>query len=271
MVVNKVFAYFSRRHIDLVLNIPGTPNWNPPMESPGFKIYKGSKNSIEIVVRNNDRKPINLLTSMLIMTIINPDSHQVYWQRPIMILDPMKGSAVLVLDRPDTDDWPITFYRWSVSLQHSDTTQSILYVDRNEGGYGYFELCEGPVIGPTDSLSCTNFTPGQLNQWNNAYYYSDVFPANAQINQHDFGSMTVAIYMTNWTGLIFIQGCLEDSVPVSSSPWFPIQIEGSDATSVTGFTGIIPMTFEASLAWVQVVYLADPLNFGTFDKVLFRT
>lgn len=276
--MEKVVAYFVRRKIDLAINIPGTKHWNMPMESPGFKVYKGSKNAIEVVVRNNDRKAINLGLTSLIMTISNPESSQVIWQKPLMVIDPLQGSAVLILDRSDTDDWPLTFYRWSVSLQNVDTTQTILYVDQNEGGYGYFELIEGPVIGPTDSIVCTNFH-GALN-----YFYSDNFPGNTQVSNHDFSAITLAIYMTNFTGLFYIQGNIDiDAPPPDSSGlipgnnWFAIQINGSDSIPVNSFSGILPITFEASLAWVRVMYYVDPLNSidpvnpGTVDQIMFRT
>jgi hypothetical protein len=204
------------------------------------------------------------------MTIADPETSQVILQKPLVVVDPLQGSAVLVLDRFDTDDWLLGYYRYSIVYQTADMSQSILYVDQDQSGYGYFELIEGPVIGPTDSLVCTNFTPGAFSQSDTVYYYSNLFPANAQTNNHDFGVMTMAMYMTNWTGDLFIQGCVEESPPVSDTLWFPIAINGSESIHVDRFSGIYPVTFEASLRWVRMLYLADPLNSGTFDKVSFR-
>jgi len=267
---DKVIAYWYRRQIDLTQAIPGVPHWNLPMNTCQFKVYKGSKNRIEVIVRNNDRKPINLGTSMLIMTIANPESNQIILQKPLIVRDPLQGSAILILDRFDTDDWLLGYYRYNVLLQDPDTTQSILYVDNNSGGYGYFELIEGPVLGPISSLTCTNFTPGSISDFNTTFYYSDIFPGNAQINNHDFGAITLAMYMTDWSGQIFVQGCIEESPPVSELSWFPISVNDLDEITVNSFSGIFPVTFEASLRWVRVIYLADTDNYGTFDKILFR-
>ncbi len=269
--MDKVIAYYSRRQIDLTHPISGILHWNLPMDSSSFRIYKGTKNAIEVMVRNNDRKSINLTVFMLIMTIANPENNQVILQKPLVIHDPLQGSAVLVLNQFDTADWLFGFYRWNIVLQRSDSTQSVLYVDQNQGGYGYFELIEGPVIGPNDSLVCNNFLAGEFTLFNTLFYYSDVFPGNAQTNQHDFGAITVANYVTNWTGSIYIEGSVEDSMPLNDVAWFPITINDQPYSSVTNFTGIVPITFEASLAWVRVKYLSDVFNQGTFDKVLFRT
>jgi hypothetical protein len=267
---DKVVAIYYRRQIDLTLQIPGVRHWSLPMNTSRFKIYKGSKNRVEVVVRNSDRKPIDLGAATLVITIADPETGQVVLQKPLIVIDPLQGSAILVLDRFDTDDWLLGFYRYSIVYQASDLSQSILYVDQDQSGYGYFELLEGPVIGPADSLVCTNFTPGAISNLNTNYYYSDIFPANAQVNNHDFGVMTLAMYMTNWTGDIFVQGCVEESPPVNDTLWFPIATNGSNSIHVERFSGIYPVTVEASLRWLRTLYLADSMNAGTFDKVIFR-
>ena len=266
----KVNVYYSTRVIDLTMPILGVAHWNLPMNDYTFRLYKGSKNSIEVVVRNNDRKPVNLTGRHLIVTISDIDTYEVLSQKPIDVRDAYAGSALLTLSSYEIDDWPLGFLRYTVMMQHEDSSQSMLYVDQDEGASGYLELLEGPNLGPINSLSCNAFIPVLNNNNGLTYFYSTSFPGNAQIDRHNYNLMTIAIYTSNWTGVLFIEGCLEDESPTATSPWFPISIAGQNVMALINHTGITPLSFEASLRWVRLGYSTDTSNIGTFDRILYR-
>jgi hypothetical protein len=266
----KINVFYHRRQIDLTLSVPNTPNWNLNMDDSGFHIYKGLRNTLEVIVRNNDRKPINLLGSQVIFTISDPETRMVLYQKPLPIINPLTGNATLILDYFDTMIWPLGFLRYNVMLQGSDGSQNVLFVDQNEGFSGYFELSEGPDYGPIDSLVCTVFTPGALYSYYQNYFYSTTFPGNAQNGLITEGEITMAAYTTNWTGLISLQGSIEIEVPTDYDQWFPVSLNGQQIAPLVSYTGITPIAFEASLTWVRLVYLPDITNVGTFDQVLYR-
>ena len=61
--VMTVFLYDTRRKVELTLreSPSGVVNWNLPMNTNDFRVFKDVYNSIEFVVRNTDRKPINMM------------------------------------------------------------------------------------------------------------------------------------------------------------------------------------------------------------------
>jgi hypothetical protein len=266
----KINVFYHRRHIDLTLSDPNVLRWNLPMDDCGFHIYKGSKNTLEVIVRNNDRKPINLAGFQLIFTISDPDTRKVLYQKPLPLINPLLGNATLVLDYFDTITWPLGYLRYNVLMLGADGSQNVLYVDQNERFSGYFELSDGPDYGPIDSLVCNVFTPGNLYSYYQNYFYSSTFPGNAQNSLITTGDITMAAYTTNWTGTIYVQGSIEIEVPTDYDQWFPVNFNGQQLTPLVSYTGITPIAFEASLTWVRLVYLPDVTNVGTFDQVLYR-
>ena len=58
-MVDQVLYRF-REYVQLWYTKGNAPNINGPMIQYNTKVYKGATNTIDFVVRNNDRQPINL-------------------------------------------------------------------------------------------------------------------------------------------------------------------------------------------------------------------
>ena len=86
---------------------------------------------------------------------------------------------------------------------------------------------------------------------------------------------TIAIYTTNFTGNVAIEGNLDDTASTDDDDWFVIPIQGM-GTAQTSFTPssasqkIDPFQFETAVRWIRVKYKPGTGNAGTFDQMLLR-
>jgi hypothetical protein len=275
----KVTLYVNKRVIELTLAEPGTANWNLPMNENYFKIYKGTQNSIEFVIRNTDRKPINLAGKKLIISIIDRNSWITLLQKPLRILDAYSGSAVLDLNDFEISVWPIGYLTFSVMIQDVDGHQHMIYINQTEGGHGSFELIDGPTMAPAPSYECNTFVSSYWGWPINQYWFSTVFPGSARRNNF-LGLHTALIYSKKFSGKIWALGSLENNAPDKDNDvWFQLPIRHTHHNlyppaiqpptsesvkidrhyhiSLHRYTGVTTISFEASLQWVRFMFLPD--------------
>lgn len=314
---NKVEGILSYKTIGFTLNEYGVNNWNIPMTMESFKIYKGTTNKVVLIVRNNDRKPINLAGRNLIVTISDYDTYETLLSRRVEIINKYQGQALLVLEPQVIDNWPLGMLRYTLALEEPDGTTQILWQDQNMNAEGNFQLLDGPTLGPKPSEICDNFTP---NQWidpiyphvdnfehRSLWWYTGAFKGNAFYSNYQ-GIQTGAIYCNNFSGWVAIQGSLEEIAPVNDKQWFIINSfglrnflnkdnvyslvpqntyelpytndeafkkmkpnpEDSPFLRFNNFTGVSSISFEGKIRWVRFAFIADKMNIGSLDKIMFR-
>jgi hypothetical protein len=301
----KVTIYDNVRVIDLTLAEPGVANWNLPMNESYFKIYKGARNTIEFVIRNNDRKPINLIGKKIIITIVDQRTWETLLQKPLRILDAYTGSVVLDLNGYEVSVWPLGDLTFSIMSQDSDCDQRLLYIDQIEGAHGNFELIDGPTMGPSPSYECRNFLSSFWGWPIQQYWFSSILPGSAR-RDNFLGLHSAIVYTRNFSGKIWALGCLENDEPDKDADvWFKLPLRPKEEFSpnpldedyhnylyLNQYTGLTPISFTASLQWVRFMFLPDisafDLNYapdiypndcpdinrypfsGFVDKILFR-
>lgn len=227
----KVESIYSLRTISLTLNQYGIDNWNIPMGTESFKVYKGTTNPIVLVIRNNDRKPINLAGRNVIVTISDYETEKTYFSKRVNVIDKFNGQALLTLDPNTIAMWPVGFMRYTIMLEEPDGTSQILWVDYNMNAEGHFEVCDGPTLGPIPSQKCDKFTPNywvdpahpKVDDYNlrDTWWYTYAFKGNQWSN--NFGGIhTAAFYCKNFSGWVMIQGSLENDIPTNNTQWFTI-------------------------------------------------
>ena len=79
--------------VDLTQLDYGVRNNNMPFRDSDFSVYKGSHNPIEFIVRNNDRRPIDLTNKTLSITIFDFHTGDLVDQKPIEIVDRVTDKA----------------------------------------------------------------------------------------------------------------------------------------------------------------------------------
>jgi hypothetical protein len=247
-------------------------NTNYPMIQYNTKIYKGANNKIDFVVRNNDRKPVNLVGYQISALIQRVEQPELLLDKPVQATDDRAGKAQLVLSASDVEDWLEGFYRYTIRITDITGNQEFLYTDVNRSTFGTFELIEGFMasLAPATELPSSKFTPYPYGYYDNTWS-TGALPGDSQDNRAN-GMHTVVVYTTNWFGEFRIQGSLQNQPPTEKD-WFDITL----AAQGTGFEytrdynpPIKVFNFTGNYYWIRMFYKNDPMNKGSFDKILYK-
>jgi hypothetical protein len=123
-----------------------------------------------------------------------------------------RGLALLSITESDTLDLNTSFYNYSVTALDSDNSYIPAYTNTYYGISGSLEVRNDvrPVLTPTTVIDSwwvyKNTDPNAL------YYdfYSGSYPGNASFKSNE-ALHSAAIYMTNFTGKVVVQGTLANS------------------------------------------------------------
>ena len=159
-------------------------------------------------------------------------------------------------------------YITSAYIQDSSGAKKLVYTDRAGDAVGVVEIKGDsfPTSRPTKVAS--SFT------LRSTWYYSNNLSGSAEQNLTS-RAHTIAIYTTNFSGEIAVEGNLDDTASVNDDDWFVIPINGMGAVSTT-FTPasadpkIDPYQFNTAVRWIRVKYKPAGGNAGTFDQMLLR-
>ena len=263
-----------KEYVQLWQTDRNVPNINGPMIQYNTKIYKGATNTIDFVVRNNDRKPVNLVGYQINALIQRVEQPELLLDKPVQATDDRSGKARLTLLDSDISDWSEGFYRYTIRLTDVTGKQEFLYTDVNRSTFGTFELIEGisVALAPAQDLPANKFTPYPYGQYDNTWS-TGALPGDAQDNRAN-GMHTVVVYTSNtWTGDFWIQGSLINQAP-NHEDWFNILLAGADGR-FTYTKEISPpikvFNFTGNYYWVRMFYRNDPRNVGTFDRILYKS
>jgi hypothetical protein len=278
--------FMFREYVQLCQADRNVPNINLPMIQYNTKIYKGVGNTIDFVVRNNDRKPVNLVGYQIEALIQRVENAEVLLEKPVQATDDAAGRCRLTLTLNEIADWDGGYYRYAIRLTDVTGRTEYLYTDINRSSFGNFELIEGMASSLTPATKVEFFTPYPYDR--NAYIYNPypypfadyenvwstgALQGDAQSNQAN-GIHTLVAYTDNFLGDFWIQGSLALNAPDPHHiDWFNIQLtpgvahftyteEYSPPIKVFNFTG--------NYYWVRAFYKVHPLNKGRFDKILYK-
>lgn len=239
------------------------------MHNPDFLAFKDSQTDIEFIVRNIDRKPINLTGRQLFATLVNNQSKRTIASIPLTIVDAARGIARLTLVPYMVKDIPLGFHRWTISYMLDNGNAKLLNVDQVETSHGYFEMRYGRQLQGIESQSAklSEFHPVNFDG-TNTYMVSPNFRGNLRNGSLD-GLHTFAWYVENWTGSIWVEGSIVEQTP-DEMDWFPILIDDHLETKLTNASGIIAHNLEMNLQWVRFKLRDHQMNHGEFKQILFR-
>lgn len=274
-----VFLIDKKRKVELTLReTGGSINWNLPMNTNDFRVFKDVQNTIEFVVRDTDRKPINMMGREVHINFYDQRLDRKLWTSKMQVINESRGICKLNIEPDVFADWLLQTYCYQVTVTNVDRSVHMLYVDANETQRGFFELLQGPRFEPYASVTINyaDLTPittepveGRI-----AYRITSAIPASMQTGNTG-GVHTIAAYLNNFTGKILIQGSTENGTP-GSWDWFDIETHTFDHES-----GLRGYTVVANLNWIRVrVYNdndqdpngSDPLpqDVGEVTKLVFK-
>ena len=139
----------------------------------------------------------------------------------------------------------------------SDNSEVITYANTHFEMIGTIELHGEAFPGPKDTYSVSSFT--EVENTDPVEYSSEQVTADAARNGNE-ALHTAAIYSTDFTGTVTIQGSLENQNPTN---WVDIT-----SVNLTNPTEPTPVNFNGVFSYLRTKYTTS--NSGTIDKVLVR-
>jgi hypothetical protein len=273
-------VYLYPNSLDVILDLdPEVKGVNQIMYQRDLKIQKGIKNKIRIQFKNSDQKRIPISnTSTFVFNMFDTANQQLVIQKELTILDEnttsTRGSALLTLNESDTLDLASVSYNYSITYQDpEDGTYLPTYSNTYYGMVGNLYITEEvyPKLKPSQEIVSFNKSfNSQTTLWEhtsgNIYAYPE-YNSNSALH-------TVALYMTDYRGTVYIQGTLYNS-PQDLGRYVTVATLTYD-----GFTGIDYSNFNGIFSYIRVMHVPDrdvlndndnPEYYGSFDKVLYRS
>lgn len=269
-----------KEYVQLCQADRNVPNINLPMIQYNIKIYKGVTNTIDFVVRNNDRKPVNLVGYQIQALIQRVEQPERLLTKSVQAINDTAGKAQLMLSSGEIEDWLAGYYQYAIKLTDITGKEEFLYTDVNRSTFGTFELIEGMSVSlvPSIEIVSDKFTPYPLGYYENTWS-TGALVGDAQKNQAN-GMHTVVAYTDKFKGKFWIQASLSINAPTEKD-WFDIQLshgysyfEYKYDSAYSYYTKYDPkikvFNFTGNYYWVRMFYYVDPLNTGQFIKIQYK-
>lgn len=275
-----VYLYKYREYVHLTQADRNVPNINLPMIQYDTKIYKGVTNTIDFIVRNNDRKPIKIIGYTMIAQIreVNNSSRsetppEVLLEKQLIVVDETAGKVKLVLQPEDIENWKTGYYCYNIRTVDLNGQMELLYTDINKDTLTTFELIEGIAssLVPAKEITSSHFTPSAAGNYG-TIWKTGALPGDAQ-SQRANGTHTIAVYTTNWLGKIWVEGSLTNEPPLPSE-WFYVTIgDNTDWLEINEHnnSGVKLINFTTNLYWIRISYQPNPVNKGIFERILYKS
>lgn len=271
--------YLYSNTLDVTLDLDATVRGvNQVMYQRELKIQKGIKNKVRIQFKNSDQKKIQIYnTQTFVFSLFDTINQRLLIEKELEVIDistATRGLALLTLNESDTLDLDRTSYQYSIKVQDSDGTYSPAYSNTYYGMAGTLHLNQEiyPVL--QDSVTISNFTKTYNDNIFKYEHKSGHVYANPAFNGNS-ALHTVALYMTNYKGIVYVEATMDNSPGVNSnySTVATRTYNGASAVDYVNFNGVF--------SYIRIKYIpaqapAEPNNdnpayYGSFDKVLYRS
>lgn len=252
----------------------GPKTENPTMNRSEFVLYQGADATIEFVIRDNDRKPVNLLGKTLQMTVLDPQSDALVLSKRIRVSDPHKGTCRVRFSPGDLLGVLPQYYAYSVQMQNPDGTGELLMTDQNSTARGVLEVRDGVLPQPVRSIEITAFpwdklTPVSAGDPPVTRWIAGPFPADGPAADPD-GVHTLAAYLQGFRGNLRVQASLLDQPPSWDHDWFDLDLGTGGPLAFDGETGVEAWNFVGRYRWVRLIIEPVPHNDGHIAKMYLR-
>lgn len=239
---------------------------NYTMFNNKISLYKNSTQVVLLEVRSVTRKLLAVTGQDFYINVINRLTGELSARKQADAVDAANGRLSFTFVPFDLVNMHPGNYSFSISTIDTNQVETFLYLDHDGGATGDCEVLDKALPAFSPSILVEDFGDIVYNQIH--YQVSSYHPGDGQYMYTD-GQMTAAVYCTDFTGTFYIDGSLSP-IP-GPQDWFPVLIsEQYGNWPFVNFNGIESFQMTGALMWVRFRYLADRLNTGTVDKVLYR-
>jgi len=234
---------------------------NMPFNTTRKTIYKGVDSTLGFDIKNQDRKPINLLGKTVMVNIMQVRTGELVVQRRASQIQPESGFCEFTVFSSDIIDLDPGMYQLSAVIYETDGLAQALYTDHNRRVTMELEISDGayPRFVPSVELAFSQLGSSYISQ-----------PVASNLQKNDSSNFhTIQIAVTNFKGTIEAMVSLEYD---SMGNYFPVKfVNDSYQISFDNETDVQGWNFIADARWVKILYTPDAANTGTVDKILYRS
>jgi hypothetical protein len=242
-----------------------------------LEIQKGIKNVVRIQFKNSDQKRVPISnTSTFVFSMFDALEQRLLIEKKLDVIDDgslaLRGVAELTLTASDTMDLGESAFRFTVKHQDTDGTYLPTYSNTYYGVAGtiYLKSDSYPKLQPSQEIvsfnRSLNSNTMKFEHISGGVYAYPEYNSNTALH-------TMAIYLTNFKGTVYVQGTLNNS---STGDYSTIT-----TLNYYGFNGIDYINFNGVYSYVRVYYVPatapaesandNPSFFGSLDKILYRS
>jgi hypothetical protein len=226
--------------------------------------FKGVDNILDLTITGTDRRPVSLLRRELTVTMWDRTTGTTIFRRRAMPTVAENGQARLTVFARDLMTLGAGIYSLGATFIDGNGLETALTWNRAQ--QGAFDVEVKDAVVPTSRVT------HEVTAWSsvNNLLVSSAFNG-PQFYRKDTNLFTVALYGSNWTGSIIVQGTLDETV-TGSTLWANLKPQDytTAVLNLNGYTGIDPYNYYAGVRWLRVVKEDSPSNAGTLDNVLVR-
>jgi hypothetical protein len=260
--MSDTFTFLSYPQRSILLYAEGySRTQNMPFNTTRKTIYKGVDSTLGFDVKNQDRKPVNLLGRDIMVNIMQVRTGELVIQRRAKLVEPESGYCEFTVFSSDIVDLSPGIYQLSAVVYDADGLAKSLYTDNNRRATMEIEVSDGayPKFVPSIPLAFSQLGNSWVSQ-----------PVASNLQKNDSSSFhTIQIKVTNFKGTVEALVSLEYD---SMGNYFPVKfVHDKFQIEFDGITDIQGWNFIADARWVKILYTPAPDNTGTVDKILYRS
>lgn len=247
---------------------------NMPFNTTRKTIYKGVDSTLGFDIKNQDRKPINLLGKSVLVNIMQVSRGELLVQRRAEISQPENGFCEFTVYSSDIIDLDTGIYQLSAVVYDENGLAKSLYADSNRRATMEIEIVDGAYPKFIPSLDLVFSQLGTS-------FISQALPANMQKNDTSL-LHTIQIRVNNFKGKVQAMASME--YDKEGGNYFPVkfvndamEIKFAPPYSAANVDDRWPdstiegWNFITNARWIKILYIPDNDNTGTVDKVIYRS
>ena len=261
-----IYRYLVNNKVLLTADLAGEITEYKSVYQRNIKIYRGIDNLITFQINNADQKPISIDTEYTPTFYMYDENNTLVVTKQGTIIETQdssvytnKGQFTVTISENDLLDLKAQYLSSTVWMtNNTDQSKSLTYANSHFENKGIIYLDHTAFPGPMNSYSVTTFAETGIGT---DIFISETISGQPSINGNS-ALHTAAIYNTDATATVTIQGTLDNQVSNSTS-WADItaiSLTDSDTIKYANFNGVFN----------HIRFKYQLTNSGSLNKILVR-
>lgn len=257
--------YLVNNRIEIIANEAGFITEYKPVYQRHIQVYKGIDNILQFRLLNADQKPLDASLYTPVFVAYDNENNKILDKECVVLDDGStrgrRGLFQVTITKSNMLNINQQYLSYAIYLLDSEHREVITYTNSHFGNNGviYVSTDAFPEVKPSREIS-TFLKVGAFEE-QDQFWISEVSYANPEENDNE-GLHTVAIYTSEYTGSIVIQGTLENQV-TGTTKWadlISVDLDNESEPVSVNFFGIF--------SYIRFKLSADPTD--RVEKILLR-